>query len=590
MLGGIKFDTVAILYTNSLFILLHAIPFKFRYHRIYQSVLFYIFVITNGIALLANFADYVYYAFTLKRTTFSVFHEFMHENNLGVISFSALFGYWKVTLLFVLTIIAMVWMYKRIKVQKTELPVWWKYYSIGLIFFLLSITLFIGGVRGDFKHSTRPITLSNAGDYASNPNEMHIVLNTPFSIYKTIEIASLKKLDYYNDATLDSIYNPVKTPHPSGPFKPMNVVIIIVESFGKENVGFFNKDLDNGKYKGFTPFLDALCAHSYIFWDSYANGRKSIEGIPSVLSSIPSVVEPFILTEYYDNKLPSLPKLLKEKGFNTSFFHGAPNGSMGFSAYAKMIGIDKYYGLNEYGNTADFDGTWGVWDEPFLQFMCNKLTTFQQPFMSCVFTVSSHHPFNLPEKYKGKFPEGPRPIHRTMGYTDYALKEFFKSASQQPWFKNTLFVITADHCNSEPVNDVYLTSAGVYSVPIVLYSGNGSLNGIRHELMQQIDIMPTILGMMNYDKPYFAFGFDVFNDKNRFVVNYGNETCQIFQDDLMLQFRNGKVIALYNYKTDRLLKNDLKDVNKEKTLKLEKYAKAFLQQYSNRMIENKLQP
>ncbi len=177
-----------------------------------------------------------------------------------------------------------------------------------------------------------------------------------------------------------------------------------------------------------------------------------------------------------------------------------------------------------------------------------------------------------------------------MGYTDYALKEFFKSASQQPWFKNTLFVITADHCNSEPVNDVYLTSAGVYSVPIVLYSGNGSLNGIRHELMQQIDIMPTILGMMNYDKPYFAFGFDVFNDKNRFVVNYGNETCQIFQDDLMLQFRNGKVIALYNYKTDRLLKNDLKDVNKEKTLKLEKYAKAFLQQYSNRMIENKLQP
>jgi phosphoglycerol transferase MdoB-like AlkP superfamily enzyme len=263
---------------------------------------------------------------------------------------------------------------------------------------------------------------------------------------------------------------------------------------------------------------------------------------------------------------------------------------MGFSAYAKMIGIDDYYGLNEYGNTADFDGTWGVWDEPFLQFMCNKLTTFPQPFMSCVFTVSSHHPFNLPEKYKGKFPEGPRPIHRTIGYTDHALKEFFKSASQQPWFKNTLFVITADHCNSEPVNEVYLTSAGVYSVPIVLYRGDGSLNGLRHELIQQIDIMPTILGLMNYDKPYFAFGFDVFNDKDRFVVNYGNETCQIFQDDLMLQFRNGKVIALYNYKTDRLLRNNLKDVNKDKTLKLEKYAKAFLQQYCNRMIENRLQP
>ncbi len=171
-----------------------------------------------------------------------------------------------------------------------------------------------------------------------------------------------------------------------------------------------------------------------------------------------------------------------------------------------------------------------------------------------------------------------------------ALREFFNSASKQAWFKNTIFVITADHCNSEPVRDIYLTSAGVYSIPIIIYNAGDSTIGIHNGMIQQIDIMPTILGLLNYDKPYFAFGFDAFKDKNRFVVNYGNETCQIFQDDYMLQFRKDKVVALYNYKTDRLLKKNLKDINVEETKKLERYAKAFMQQYCNRMIENKLQP
>jgi phosphoglycerol transferase MdoB-like AlkP superfamily enzyme len=590
LFGGIKFDTVAILYSNLLFIFLHVLPFPFRYNKKYQSVLFYVFVITNSLALLANFVDYIYYPFTLKRTTFSVFHEFIHERNIGPLAIKFITDYWHVTLLYALTIWCMIWAYRKIKVKAYKIPNIWIYYSVGLIFFLLSITLFIGGVRGGYKHSTRPITLSNAGDYASNPNEMHIILNTPFSIFKTIEIKSLERLNYYPDSTLANIYNPIKQPHPKGAFKPMNVVIIIVESLGRENLGFFNKDLDNGKYKGYTPFLDSLCAHSLIFWDAFANGHKSIEALPSVLSSIPSIQEPFVLTDYYDNKIPSLPRLLKEKGYNTSFFHGAPNGSMGFSAFTKMIGIDQYYGLNEYGNKKDFDGMWGIWDEPFLQFMCDKLNTFPQPFMSCVFTVSSHHPFRLPEKYKGKFPEGPNPIHRTIGYTDYSLRRFFNTASHQPWFKNTLFVITADHCNSKPVYDVYLTPVGLYSIPIIFYSGSDTLKGIHNELIQQTDIMPTILGLLNYDKKYFSFGFDVLNEKDRFVVNYTNESCQLFQKDLVLQFHKGDVQAVYNFKSDRLLNHDLKETFKDSTRQMEALVKAFMQQYSNRMIDNKLEP
>jgi phosphoglycerol transferase MdoB-like AlkP superfamily enzyme len=515
----------------------------------------------------------------------------MHETNMGKLSMRFLYDYWYAAILFAATIYFMIWLYRKVKVQNNyKEQKWWAYYSKALIFFAITITLFIGGVRGDFKHSTRPITLSNAGDYASNPAEMHIVLNTPFSIYKTIEITSLQKKNYFTEEELSKIYNPVHSPKPQGAFKKMNVVFIILESFGKENVGFFNKDLDNGTYKGYTPFIDSLCENSLVFWDSYANGRKSIDALPSVICSIPSIVEPFVLTEYYDNKLPSIAKLLKAEGYNTSFFHGAPNGSMGFNALLRMAGIDHYYGMNEYKNPADFDGMWGVWDEPFLQFMCNTLSTFQEPFFSSVFTVSSHHPFELPAKYKGKFKEGTHPIHKTLGYTDMALREFFASARKQPWFKNTLFVITADHCNTTPTHDVYLTSSGLFSVPVIFISGNDSLRGVRHQLIQQIDIVPTTLGIINYNKPYFAFGFDALNDKNRFVVNYMSDSYQIFRGNYMLQFHNGKSLSLYNYKEDRLLQNNLVGTLKDTVSQMENLARAFSQQYCNRMIENNLQP
>src|SRR5690606_14279042 len=140
-------------------------------------------------------------------------------------------------------------------------------------------------------------------------------------------------------------------------------------------------------------------------------------------------------------------KLLGEKGYETAFFHGAPNGSMGFSAYMQLAGIKNYYGKNEYNNDDDFDGIWGIWDEPFMQFMAKKLDTFKQPFFSSFFSLSSHHPFKVPEHYAGKFPKGQLPLHEPIGYVDNALRQFFNTASKSEWYKNTLFVIVADHAS-----------------------------------------------------------------------------------------------------------------------------------------------
>ncbi len=586
--GGLVFDTVAILYVNILLILLATIPFKIRYKKWYQSLLSVLFIFANSVAIAANLIDVFYYPFTLTRTTSSVFRQFEHESNLGTLFSRFLIDYWYGVILFLVIIIAIVYLARKTRPAGMPQQKGVFYYIYAFILMIITYTLFIGGVRGGYKHSTRPITLSNAGQYVKEPKEVSIVLNTPFCILKTLEIKTFKKFSFFSPQKADSIYPVIHVPSSEGEMNKKNVAVIIIESLGKEFIGFFNTDVDSN-YKSYTPFLDSLCAKSLTFRYSYANGRKSIDIMPSVLVSIPSVVEPFVLTECFTNTMQSLPYLLKQEGYHTSFFHGAPNGSMGYLAFSNMIGIDKYYGMNEYGNRKDFDGFWAIWDEEFFQYFAHELSKIPQPFQTTLFSASSHHPFLLPEKYKNVFPEGPHPINRCIGYTDMALRRFFETASSQPWFNNTIFIITADHAQSEPQRDIYLTSAGLFEVPVIIYTPDGSFIGRDNRLIQQIDIMPVVLGILNYNKPYFAFGNDVLNsDGDNCVVNYINGMYQLFYRDFLLIADEKQTKGFYNFKTDRLLKNNITGQAGSVQDTMELKLKAFIQQYHNRMLENRI--
>ena len=589
--GGWVFDIAAMFYFNALFILLMLLPFPARSNTVYQKVIKYVFFTTNGLAILLNCIDFIYYRFTLRRTTRSVFGEFSHENNMGKLAGRFVLDFWYVALIFVLLIVLMIWLYNRVSIRKpqiTEKKL--SFYVKAAIALPLAITLAVGGIRGDFKYSTRPITISNAGEYVSSPNEMYLVLNTPFCIVRTWNVKRLEEMHYYPEEEVGKIYSPIHYPKGDStkPFQKKNVVIFILESWGKESVGAYNKDLDNGTYQGFTPFLDSLMAVSKVYWNSFASGRKSIDAIPSLLAGIPNGQDPFILTPYASDSLHGLPKILRDEGYNTSFFHGAPNGSMGFKALVNLLGVEHYYGKDEYNNDADFDGIWGIWDEPFFQFFEKTINTFKQPFFSTIFSVSSHHPFKLPEQYKGKFRKGPLPVMECISYTDMALRKFFEKASQTDWFKNTVFVISADHA-TESYHPEYKNEWGDVAIPIVLYSpGDSSFHGLDSGIIQQTDIIPSLLSYMNYDKPFLAFGENVFN-KNRinFSVSYTGGYRWI-EDDYLLFFDGIKTRSLYNYKKDRLFKENLVDKNPEIVAKLERNLKAFIQQYNNRLIRNQL--
>lgn len=586
-LGGLKFDIAALLFLNSLYILLQAVPFNLRYYKSYQQFSKWLFIVTNSIGIIANFSDFAYYKFTLKRTTASVFEQFSHEQNKLKLTLDFLIDYWYLLLILIAFIYVFIKLYDIIRLK--EAP---KFSWLILLTHTLTLVLIAGltviGMRGGWRHSTRPITMSNAGDFVKSPGDMSLVLNTPFTIIKTLKANNLKPVNYFDEATLNSIYNPIHQPQNKAPFKNLNVVFLIIESLGKEHIGALNKDLLNGTYKGYTPFIDSLVANSFTSSRTFANGRKSIDALPSVISGIPSISEPFVLSPYSGNKTTSIAKLLGDKGYETAFFHGAPNGSMGFSAYTNLAGIKKYYGKTEYNNDDDFDGIWGIWDEPFMQYMAKTINTFKQPFFSAFFSVSSHHPFKVPEKYQGKFPKGPLPVQEPMGYTDMALRKFFKTASAMPWYKNTLFVLVADHATVSYLPE-YQNIVGYYSIPILFYYPDGDLRGKTDKLIQQIDVMPTVLNYLNYDKPYFAFGFDALNTKqNNFVVNNNDGSFNFYLGDYLLQNDGKKSTALFNLKTDRLNQHNLVGTLATVQTEMEKQLKAFIQQYNNRMINNAL--
>lgn len=596
--GALVFDTAAILVTNIPYVVLMLLPLHWKETNLWHRICQMVFVTVNTFALVINLADAVYFPYTLRRTTTTVFGEFQNENNISSIILTESLHHWYLFILTALMVWALWHFYASPRLNWKRLS-WWRYDLTTLLSLAAIAPFVVAGIRGGFATAVRPITISNANQYVDRTTDAALVLNTPFAIYRTIGKDLLVVPDYFDsEEELETIFSPIhrrENSELSAPHK--NVVVLIVESFGREYIGALNEHLENGQYRGYTPCIDSLVSRSITFRYSFCNGRKSIDGMPSILSSIPMFVEPFFLTPASMNHVTGIAGLLREKGYQTAFFHGAQRGSMGFMAFARAIGFQQYYGREDYeadkrfdGN-ADFDGMWAIWDEPFLQYYCTKMSEMKEPFMTAVFTATSHHPYAVPEKYKDVFPEEGIEIHKCIRYTDMALGRFFSEASRQPWFNNTIFVLTSDHTNQSD-HDYYQTDIGGFCSPIIIYEpGNTDRQPeIQEKIAQQIDILPTVMGMLNYDKPYFGFGIDLLNTPadSTWAVNYLNGIYQYVKHGHVMQFDGQHVKAVYAL-TDSLMQNNLAGQLPQQP-QMERELKAIIQQYMERMTEDRLLP
>ena len=587
--GGLRFDLTALLYLNSLYLLfvLLPLPSTIRNHHNYISTAKWAFWVPNILGFIVNCMDIVYVRFTDRRTTCTVFTEFQNDGNLVSIIWQSMWQYWYVTLFGIALLTLLILCTRKQWLVATPHKTW-VYYTAEIVLMLATIYFIVIGIRGGFGKYTRPITISNAMQYTNTPQETAILLNTPFSLMKSLENTMYIHPHYFNDEEIEELFSPIHTDEieENGRLGQVNVVVLILESFSKEYIGFYNQHIDG--YNGFTPFLDSLLAQSVTYTHSFASGRKSIDAMPSVLSSIPMLIEPYIVTPYSTNAVSSLAACLKEEGYATAFFHGAPNGSMGFQAYARSAGFEQYLGMDEYDGIEDFDGTWAIWDEEFLQYYARSMNQMKQPFMTAIFTASSHHPFRVPKQYEGVFPRGTQPIHQCVGYTDYALREFFAYAKQQDWYENTLFVLTADHTNQVSLPE-YATAKGIFEVPIAFYSPRWNQGNLQIQgAVSQTDIMPSVLAYLGYSKPFFAFGEDILTQekKHPYAVCYNHPVYQLLSDSLLLQFDGKEVCAVYNHQNDPMLQYNIAE--QTNTQEMETFLRAYIQQYIYRLTTNQL--
>jgi len=563
--------------SNSLFILLSILPFRIFYSNAYQKILKWIFVFFNSLFVLANCIDFGYFSYSKKRSGADLFKQVGGQTDIGKLLPQYIKDFWWILLIYILLIVLIVWLYNKIKLNSqtfSNSPTFkQKIFVSAAVVFIPGLVLL--GIRGGFQRV--PVDIVDAGGMVS-PEEVPIVLNTPFTLIKSLDKESLVEYDFYDEKTLKENYNPVH--HFSDlQFKKQNVVVLILESFAKEYTSL-------GRTISYTPFLDSLMRHSLVFTNGYANGTKSIEGIPAILSSLPSLMEnPAINSAYSGNLQTTFATLLNKEGYNSAFFHGGINGTMNFDAYAKLAGYNFYFGKNEYNNDADFDGFWGIWDEEFLQYSIKKMNGLSQPFHSSIFTLSSHHPYKIPKKHEGKFPKGHLENSESMGYADYSLKQFFIEAKKTDWYNNTLFVICADH-SSISEHPYYSNPVGLKSIPIMFFRGDNSLAGTNDNSFSQADILPSAMNLLGYNKAFFSFGQSFLNKQNNNCYFYENGTNFVLCDTMLFCYKGTELYSVNNLRRDSLLKINLFKKFPAFEDKTTEQFKAFIQTYNHALISN----
>ena len=561
-LEGVRFDISSIAYINIPILLLLIIPVEKK--NIYKKIVSSVFYCTNIPFIILNNIDIEYFKFTQKRITYDFFEFIQLGNDFMNLAPLFLMDYWHITLFTIFQI----WFIFKINFFSKKNKYKFSLYNSAITLILGSI-FFIVAARGGLQY--KPIKPINAGEISKSDNSA-LILNTPFCIFHSLNSKSLSQFSYYDNESLNDIYKPIILNSNQG-INNQNIVILIMESFSKEFMSF------NTNAISYTPFIDSLMKHSLVFNNAFSNGLKSIEALPAITASIPTLMNnPFITSEFAQNKFMSIASLLNAEGYSTSFFHGGIKGTMGFNSYCIKAGYKSYIGMEEYNNKKDFDNSWGIYDEPFLKFTANKLKNTKKPFFTTIFTLSSHPPYTLPIEYIKNKKIDKLNIQETIKYTDYSLSKFFNRIKNEDWFENTIFIITSDHTTPVSYDSKYNNLIGRYSIPLIIFKPDNSLKGENNNIIQQIDIMPTVLELLNYNKTYFAFGKS-YSEKNKWAIMKLEDIYYFITGHGIIKNKEEEYITFSDWDLSKKISTNHNDV---------KLLKAIKQVYSNRMNDNNL--
>jgi phosphoglycerol transferase MdoB-like AlkP superfamily enzyme len=576
IIGGVRFDMAIVsllVLPLCIFILL---PFpKTKWLKVSVLVLWYLGIIS---ALTLNYIDVQYFRFTGKRLSIDLFMMKGLGNELPALVKAFFLDFWYLIIFFGLQIVLVVKMSAGLlKKHFTPAPFHWKLILGQFALLPLFAAIFIVVFRGV---GLKPINTLAALSYGK-AEQAALILNSPFTVIKSAESTQLNHNQLYTASERNELAPFQKNYYTDTlPTIKKNVVLLIVESLSEE---YFELLDSNGN--SFMPFLESLKDKSVRFEYNFANGKRSIDAVPALLASIPSwPSSPYITSSYNTNKIQSLPQVLKKHGYTSSFFHGGKNGTMGFDEFCLAAGVDAYYGLNEYPHPEDFDGTWGISDMPYLQYVAQKIKAEKEPAFHSIFTLSSHHPFKIPKPYITKLPKHSLEIMQSINYADLSLKAFFENLSDWDDFDNTLFIITGDHTSINHSPE-WAQPTNTFKVPIWLYS-TGLKAKCYPSTINHIDVFPTVVDYLNLPDTIFSVGNSAFDQLPYSIQSLSNRFYLNKQDTVMSfvypNFDEPYEAFVYDKSQQK------KTISKDSLFFNSDYIKASVDQYYTRLTQNKL--
>jgi uncharacterized sulfatase len=541
----------------------------------YQAITKFFFVLGCTLLIVLNFIDLEFFKIKTRRSGIELFQLIADPAN-PVLSY--LFNYWWLLVLLLAIIALVIYLYP--KTTTVDKPASLKY---RLSFSFIALALLFLGARGSID--IKPLRSFDAAAFV-DPQWVAATINSPTQLLTSYSSRTPNKVNWLPENTLESYFNPSHATTPSINKGQVNIVLIILESIGRDYIGFLNKE------PRFTPFLDSLSKDALVFPHAYSSGTTSMESLPAIFASVPSLLEvPYINSTFQSNTLKGVHHYLSKSGYDCSFYYGARNGSMGFDNFLNITGKIQYFGLDEYPEPKkDFDGHWGIWDEPYLQYFANQLSTKKGPFFSSVFTLSSHDPYQIPEQYRSIFTANELPIHKAVQYTDHSLRQFFKKVWKSAYFDNTVFIITADH-PSHSVNEYYYTPTGKYEIPLLIYAPKLIPAGWNDSItVAHTDIMPTVLGLAGKEQSIFSYGKDLMKGKNSTAINIDNGMVQLIDYPYCLRrYPDGsfKMHVQPKYTPNTRIRYTLTASEQIRQKQLEKELMAKYQTYINRLLINR---
>jgi phosphoglycerol transferase MdoB-like AlkP superfamily enzyme len=578
---SIPFDVASVLLYLIPYCIILAFLLLLKNIRRWQTFLLDIYFIALYFLIsVLSFADVFYYRFTSRRINIEAL-DLLHDAKLSIFRFA------KVqpisVLLMTLLIVSLVYCLQKSRIKSHPIL---RTFSLSKVIIGFSIYFSVlAFLCLKFNKYLSPISASlvvSPGYTGLYTNSSQVFIYSYFSGWTYVQ-----PVQYMSDEKVDEMYPVFYANKKSIKSSKRNVMLFILESFSYSYLDAKNPQ------KPSTPFFDSLILQSTFYEKAYANNMTSANGLSSMLSGLPSLTtKPFFSSAYCNNPIDALGIALTKNGYETYFSMGANEDHFGFKKGTRLLGIHHYISGDAMPRELH-DGTWGIFDEPFLQDHAKQVRSFKQPFFSVLFTISSHHPFRVPDSLLHFFPT----LHddaneRAVAYVDYSFRHFFDKVKDELWFQNTIFIFTGDHVSRENRNEIFNFNSS-YHIPIFVFDPQHAVGKKSKQLIQHIDFPATIAQLTGITDTILSFG-KPFDDSvsYRFTMNrYDENIIQMIDSNSVLQydFTAKKMLGIY-----RIISNDsiveetnLKQLADAKQRKL-KILEACMQQYFNRLFYNQL--